>query len=211
MAGLRDDWEAGKVGFKMYPNVTSIHAALDALRSILREERVTAAQIKAVQVGCGHMTFVHTAWDYRPAGVTAAQMNMYYGLSVIALKGNVSAPDYSADTIADPEVIAFMPRISIGVDPELESRGPAYRHAARVTVQTTDGRTLRREVLHRRGSPENPVTRQDVEAKFDANVSGLLGAGAADRLKSLAARLDVLASAKEIIDIVAARFDQQRP
>jgi hypothetical protein len=70
---------------------------------------------------------------------------------------------------------------------------------------------LRREVLHRRGSPENPVTRQDVEAKFDANVSGLLGAGAADRLKSLAARLDVLASAKEIIDIVAARFDQQRP
>jgi len=24
--GLSHDWEAGKVGFKMYPNVTSIHA-----------------------------------------------------------------------------------------------------------------------------------------------------------------------------------------
>jgi 2-methylcitrate dehydratase PrpD len=206
MEGLREDWEAGKVGFKMYPNVTSIHAALDALRSILREERVTAAQVKQIQVGCGHMTFVHTAWDYRPIGVTAAQMNMYYGLSVMALKGNVSASDYSADSIADPEIIGFMPRINIAVDSELESRGPSYRHAARVAVLTTDGRTFRCEVLHRRGSPENPVTRQDVEAKYDANVSRLLGPGAADRLKSLVAQLEALASAKEIIDIVAAPF-----
>jgi 2-methylcitrate dehydratase PrpD len=204
MQGLGDDWEAGKVGFKMYPNVTSIHAALDALRSILVEEQVTAAQVKEIEVGCGHMTFVHTAWDYRPIGVTAAQMNMYYGLSVMALKGNVSASDYSADSIADPSIIAFMPRIKIAVDPELESRGPAYRHAARVAVLTTDGRIVRREVLHRRGSPENAVTRRDVEAKFDANVSRLLGADAANRLKSLAAQLEMLASAQQLIDIIAA-------
>ena len=31
--GLGTDWEAAKVGFKMYPNVTSIHAALDAMRA----------------------------------------------------------------------------------------------------------------------------------------------------------------------------------
>src|SRR5262249_22562359 len=210
MEGLGDDWEAGKVGFKMYPNVTSIHAALDAVRSILVEERVTAAQVKEIQVGCGHMTFVHTAWDYRPIGVTAAQMNMYYGLSVMALKGNVSASDYSEGSIADPDILAFMPRIKIAVDGELESRGPAYRHAARVAVRGTDGSTFRREVLHRRGSPESPVTRKDVEAKFDANVGRLLSPGAADRLKSLATRLEALASAREIIDIVAAPFEEQR-
>ena len=49
----------------MYPNVTSIHAALDAFRSVLIEERPTATEI---HVGCGHMTFVHMAWEYRPAG-----------------------------------------------------------------------------------------------------------------------------------------------
>ena len=38
------------------------------------------------KIGCGHMTFVHTAWDYRPAGVTAAQMNMFYGIAVMALR-----------------------------------------------------------------------------------------------------------------------------
>ena len=208
--GLGKDWEAGKVGFKMYPNVTSIHAALDALRSVLLDEGLSAAQIKEINVGCSHMTFVHTAWDYRPAGITAAQMNMYYGLSVMTLRGDVSAEDYSEEAIADPKVLALMPRIKISVDPEIECKGPAFRHAARITVQRTDGRTFTREILHRRGSPENPVNAEGVERKFDANVSRLLRSGAVDRLKHLAARLDALTDVKEIIDIVGAPFEQER-
>ena len=79
------------------------------------------------------MTFVHTAWDYRPAGVTAAQMNMFYGIAVMALRGDVAARDYTEDRIADPEILAFIPRIKVFVDKELEAMGPAFRHAARVT------------------------------------------------------------------------------
>jgi 2-methylcitrate dehydratase PrpD len=200
--GLGEDWEAGKVGFKMYPNVTSIHAALDGLRAILVEEGVAAPQIADIQVGCGHMTFVHTAWDYRPVGTTAAQMNMSYGLSVMAQRRNLAAGDYSDDAIADPQILAFMPRITIAVDPEIERRGPAFRHAARVDVRTSDGTSFRREVWHRRGSPENPVSRQEVEEKFAANVDRLLVPSAATRLQSLAAALDVLADAREIVDIM---------
>jgi 2-methylcitrate dehydratase PrpD len=208
MEGLGDDWEAGKIGFKMYPNVTSIHSALDGLRSVLVENNVTAPQIDEIQVGCGHMTFVHTAWDYRPAGITAAQMNMYYGLGVMARRRNVSAGDYSDDAIADPETLALMPRIKIAVDPQIEARGPPYRHAALITVQTTDGRSLTREVWHRRGSPENPVSRQEVEEKFAASVDQLLGAKPAERLKSLAGKLDVLTNAGEIVEIMASPFEQ---
>lgn len=202
MAGLGETWEAGKVGFKMYPNVTSIHAALDALRSILGEDAVAASQIAQISVGCGHMTFVHTAWEYRPVGTTAAQMNMFYGLAVMAQRGAVSAADYSDDAIADPTILAVMPRITIAVDPEIERRGPAFRHAARVAVATADGRRFTREVWRRRGSPENPVSRHEVEEKFAANVAGLLDPGAAARLQILVAGLDTLPDAKEIIDIM---------
>ncbi len=201
--GLGADWEAGKVGFKMYPNVTSIHAALDGLRAILIEDGVTAERIAEIRVGCGHMTFVHTAWDYRPAGVTAAQMNMFYGLSVMALRRNVAAADYADDAIADPRILGLIPRISIAVDDEIEGRGPAFRHAARVEVRTTDGRSLRRDVWHRRGSPENPVSRQEVEQKFAANVDGLLDRRAAQQLQSLAAMLEALPDANEIVAIMA--------
>ncbi|HKU97397.1 MAG TPA: MmgE/PrpD family protein [Vineibacter sp.] len=201
---LGTDWETAKVGFKMYPNVTSIHAALDALRAILVETKLSHHQIDSIEVGCGHMTFVHTAWTYQPAGVTAAQMNMYYGLAVMALRGDVSVADYTQDKIADSAVLGFIPRIRIFVDDALEAMGPALRHAARLTVRTRDGREFKREILHRRGSPESPVGRAAIERKFDANVAALLAPEAIDRLKRLAADLEHVANAAEIIRIMAA-------
>jgi 2-methylcitrate dehydratase PrpD len=201
--GLGSDWEAGKVGFKMYPNVTSIHAALDGLRAILTEENVNAERIAGIDVGCAHMTFVHTAWEYRPIGVTAAQMNIYYGLAVMAQRRSVGAADYADAAIADPKILGFIPRIKVAEDAEIENRGPVFRHAARVAVHTTDGRRLARDVWHRRGSPENPVSRAEVEEKFAANVDGLLAAAAAQRLQSLAATLETLPDAKDIAAIMA--------
>lgn len=202
LAGLGTDWEVAKVGFKMYPNVTSIHAALDALRAALVEERLSAADIESIDIGCGHMTFVHTAWDYRPAGVTAAQMNMFYGIAVMALRGDVSVGDYTEATIADPQVLSFIPRIKVAVDDGIEGMGAAFRHAARIAVHTTGGRTVKREVLNRRGSPENAVTREDVERKFAANLAGLLEPKDIDRLKTLALTLDTLANADDILRIL---------
>jgi aconitate decarboxylase len=206
LEGIGEDWEAGKVGFKMYPNVTSIHAALDALRSILIEEKLEAADIAEVHVGCGHMTFVHTAWSYRPAGVTAAQMNMFYGLAVMALRKDVTAADYREADIANPQLLNFMSRIEIKEDADLESRGPAFRHAARVRVRTTDGRSFAREILHRHGSPENPVRWDDVERKFSANIAGLLAPDAGRKLLASCATLEKLANVKGISDVLAAPF-----
>jgi 2-methylcitrate dehydratase PrpD len=87
-------------------------------------------------------------------------------------------------------------------DPELEAMGAAFRHAARVKVRTTDGRTISREVLNRRGSPENAVTREDVERKFAANLAGILERDESDRLKSLALALDTLANADDILRVM---------
>jgi 2-methylcitrate dehydratase PrpD len=130
-------------------------------------------------------------------------MNMSYGLSVMAQRRNVSAGDYSDGAIADPDILAFMPRIKVAVDPEIERKGPAFRHAARIALRTTDGKTFSRDVWHRRGSPENPVSRREVEEKFAANVDGLLDADAAQRLQSLAAKLEDLSDAKEIVAMLA--------
>lgn len=152
------------------------------------------------------MTFVHTAWDYRPAGVTAAQMNMYCGIAVVALRGDVAARDYTEPTIADADILAFIPRIKVFVDDELEAMGPAFRHAARVTVRTIDGRTLRHEVLNRRGSPENAVTREDVERKFAANLAGMLSPEEVVRMEQLALSLDTLANAGGILQIVSGKL-----
>ncbi len=67
-AGLGTVWETLQVGFKMYPSVTSIHAALDALQMLMRTHSLRAEDIAALNVGVGHMTYVHTAWPVQARG-----------------------------------------------------------------------------------------------------------------------------------------------
>ncbi|MGH8811059.1 MAG: MmgE/PrpD family protein [Advenella sp.] len=200
--GLGTDWEAGKVGYKMYPNVTSIHAALDAMKALMREHGVHASDIDRIEVGCGHMTYVHTAWRYEPKGVTAAQMNLFYGLAVMALRGSVSARDYAQARIADPEVMDFISRIHPFEDEIIESRGAEARHAARLQVKTKSGQLLSHDVWARRGSPENPVIPAEITEKFFANSSHLLNKTTAEELVRQVLMLESLDSLEGIISLL---------
>ena len=56
--------------------------------------------------------------------------------------------------------------------------GAAFRHAARVKVTTRDGRTFEKLLPDRRGSPENPLTPEEIEDKFRHVVAPCVSASA---------------------------------
>ena len=60
-------------------------------------------------------------------------------------------------------------------DPALDEGFPA-RRAARVTVTTTDGRTLSREVPYPKGDPRNPLSDEEIAAKFTRMSAHVLSA-----------------------------------
>lgn len=202
--GLGEDWEAAKVGYKPHASVTSIHAAMDALRAVMDEHRLQPGDVASVEVGVSHMTYVHCAWEYKAQGVTAAQMNLYYGLAVVALDGVAFVAQYREERLADPKILDIIGRIRAHEDGEIDAMGPAYRHAARVKVRTRDGRELAHEILHRRGSPENPLAAADVERKFRAVVEGCLAPGDVDRVVELVDGLDRLDDVRPLLDVLAA-------
>ncbi len=204
-AGLGTVWETANTGFKMYPCVTSIHAALDALRALMAQGALTQDDIATVEVGVGHMTYVHTAWDYKPAGVTAAQMNMFFGLACIACGEGASAADYVEANLAEPRRLDFMRRVKVFEDPEIEAMGPPARHACRMTVTTRDGRPLRTEIIDRRGSPENPVSWDDIEAKFRGNAASCLTEAKAEQVVALVRDLDTLETTAALTELLAGR------
>jgi 2-methylcitrate dehydratase PrpD len=82
--------------------------------------------------------------------------------------------------------------------------GAAYRHAARVKVTTRDGRTFKHEILNRRGSPENPLSHEDVVYKFRNVVESCLSAKNIDRTIALIAQLDRLDDTSELFNLLAA-------
>ena len=203
-AGLGTTWEILKVGFKPHATVTSIHTALDALAAIMREHRLKPDDISRVSVGITRMTHIHCAWEYKEQGVTAAQMNLAFGMAVVAIDGMAFVDQYSEDRIRDPKILDFVRRVDAYVDAELEAMDAAFRHGARVTVHTCDGRTLKTEILRRRGSAEVPLDSADIEYKFRNIVKSCLPPQAIDKIIGLVAAMDELDSVAELIDILAA-------
>ncbi len=208
-AGLGTVWETANVGYKPHASVTSIHTALDALADLMRENGLTADDIARVDAGLSHMTHVHCAWQYEAQGVTAAQMNLYYGLAVIAFDGAAFVEQYREDRLRDPRILDFIGRIGARVDPQIEAMGPAFRHAARIEIETRDGRVLKREILHRRGSPENPLKPGDIEHKFRNVAKGCLSPKRLERVIELCESLDRQSDTRELIAMLAAPAGQE--
>jgi 2-methylcitrate dehydratase PrpD len=201
--GLGTAWETLQVGYKPHASVTSIHTALDGLVAIMREEKLAAEDIAKLETGLSPMTHVHCAWEYKAQGVTAAQMNLYYGLAVIALDGVAFTEQYQESRLRDPKIFDFITRIRAYVDPEIEGMGAAYRHAARIKVTTRDERVFEKFLLDRRGSPENPMSRVDLEYKFRHVVAPCVDKARAQKIIDVVAQLEILGSTGDLIVLVA--------
>lgn len=197
-------WETLAVGYKRHASVTSIHSAQDALAALLHEHGLTASDIARLEVGLSPMTYRHCAWEYRAQSVTAAQMNLYYGLAVIALDGMAFTEQYREERLRDPRILDFIGRVHAYVDPAIEALGAAFRHAARVRLVTRDGRVHEREVLVRHGSPEAPLAPEELEYKFLHIARSCIAEDRARRILELVRRCERLDDLGELIALIAA-------
>jgi 2-methylcitrate dehydratase PrpD len=202
--GLDRTWETLNVGYKPHASVTSIHSALDALSELMKEHGIKAGDIAKVETGLSPMTHVHCAWEYKAQGVTAAQMNLYYGMAVIALDGAAFTEQFREVRLADPQILDFITRITAHVDPEIEKMGAPFRHASRVKITTRDGKVHEKLALHRRGSPENPLAPEEVIHKFRNVVAPCMSKADAERIITTVDRCELLADINELATIVGA-------
>lgn len=201
-AGLGKTWETLNVGYKPHASVTSIHSALDALSELMKEHNLQAADIAKVETGLSPMTHVHCAWEYKAQGVTAAQMNLYYGMAVIALDGAAFTEQFREARLSDPQILDFIARITAHVDPEIEKMGAPFRHASRVKITARNGQVFEKLSLHRRGSPENPLTPEEVVHKFRNVVAPCMDKAAAENIITAINRFETLADITTVMQLL---------
>ncbi|MBI4190606.1 MAG: MmgE/PrpD family protein [Betaproteobacteria bacterium] len=201
--GLGTEWETLSVGLKPFSSVAAIHNALDALRQIMQENKLKAEDIARLHVGIGTFTYVHCAWEYKAQGVTAAQMNLFFGLAAIAHDGDAFVEQYREDRLRDPKLLDFIKRIEATVEKEIDDMGAPFRQTSRITVHTKDGRKLYKEVLRRLGSPENPLSQDQVYRKFGILTRNCLTDKQRDDLMAIVRDLDRLDDLGKLTAILA--------
>ena len=142
--------------------------------------------------------------EYKAQGVTAAQMNLFFGLAAIATDGDAFVNQYREDRLRDARILKFIKRIEAVADKEIDDMGPLFRHASRVTVTTRDGATHSLEMLHRLGSPENPLKTDQVHQKFRTLARHCLSDKQIDDLISLTQALDKIDDLGQVTSILGA-------
>src|SRR5699024_3112112 len=90
-----------------------------------------------------------------------------YLMALMLTRGVIRFSDVVEDREADdPEVARLRAATTVVPDEELDRTYPRLYRTV-LTVRTTDGRQIVRDVVHPLGTPENPVSNAQLQAKYD--------------------------------------------
>jgi 2-methylcitrate dehydratase PrpD len=197
-AGLGEHFETGHVGFKPYAAGGSTHTAHEAVKSIMEKNSLTADMVDKITIRATTVTFHHTSWEYKPEGITAAQMNMHYVVAVTALEGAVFIDQFTEEKVNDPGIIEFSRKVEVIPDPALDRLGPAFRHAVIAEVRTKNGRTFKERVDTAKGSNKRPMTADEVIDKYKILTGKVLAQKRVADLYEMVLNLEKVSDVREV-------------
>ena len=163
LSGLGARWHVTGTYFKPYSCCRWLHAPIDALLMLIVEHAVLPDEIEAIEVG----TFARTLTlsnEVAPASLEGALYSLPFCLGLAAVGGAEALLPIQMAALANASVQAMSRRVSFYAAVEFNGMFPASV-PGRVRLVTKRG-AWEKTVLSPKGEPSNPMSSQDLEAKF---------------------------------------------
>jgi 2-methylcitrate dehydratase PrpD len=204
LADLGARYRITEVYVKRLPACLSTHAAVDAALALRARLDLAVERIAGVTVWTPRGALGLD--DPAPRSAEGRQYSIPYTVAAALVDGELGVDQMLEARLGDPRIRALAARVEVRHDPRLDAMYPG-RRPARVAIRTTGGRTHEREVLVLRGSAEDPLTAEEVDAKFRALAEPVVGKARAERilglLRTLEGSADVTPLARALIEPVA--------
>lgn len=144
------------------------HAQAGAEAAIELFGRLKGREIQSVDVETyadAHRIIGGDPTRWAPKSRETADHSMPFTVATCLVHGDLTADSFDESRLDEPAVATLMARISVREDPALTALYPGAA-PTRVTVKTTSGENLTKEVIYPKGHPKAPMTDREVEAKF---------------------------------------------
>lgn len=193
VAKLGDPYDVVSPGiiYKLYPTCSLTHHVLDVLLEGLESGLIRPSAIERVNCGIGYRC-ENTLPYHRPETGLEGKFSMEYCVAAALHYGQVGFEQFTDDAVNALEIKALYPKINVYVHPELRERDSVYQDFADIEVLHTDGSVYRKRLYKPKGHPINPLTWDELEAKFHVCADRTIGAAPAARAWSGLRRLDAL-------------------
>ena len=168
------------VGFKPYCCCAAQHTVIDAAEA-LRARGVDAAAIESITILQLPRETGNVGQIIHPEDVIQSQFCGRFACALRLVKGGNGYYDYTMENINDPAIVALIDKIGYESDAEravlAHGDGPA-----RVTVRLADGTVMEETVPFAKGTTQNPLSDEELVAKFRDLTSRALAPAQADRV-----------------------------
>ena len=180
--GLGKNWKVSENCYKMHSCCGHTHSAIDVALDL--RPRAHASEIKTIEIetyGPGH----EIVKEMNPRTPYGGKFSLAYCVGAALVDGRVGLEQFSQERfgpngVCHAAIAALLQRTRVIVADDLTAKYPAA-WPTRVTIQLADGSAIRGASDFPRGNPENPVTTEDLEAKFIALVAPRFGNEVAQR------------------------------
>ena len=181
---LGEDFHITQMTFKNHACCGHAFAAIDGALALKARMGVAAAEIARVRVG-GYRATLEVAGIADPATAAEARFSTPYLVATALTHGSVRLAAFEPARLEDAATRALMRRVEVALDPELDAAFPAQR-AARVAIESRDGRRGEHLQPTRKGDPDLPLSDAELEHKYFELASPVLGE---EQARTLLARL----------------------
>jgi 2-methylcitrate dehydratase len=178
---------------------TVVEAALEVRRQLPSVEDIREVNIETLQTAVNIMAGDAEKWH--PANRETADHSMPYTTAVALMYGAVEAQHFGAEYWRDPQLLELVQKVKVSVSEEANRRAPEAMLSI-VEVVTASGARFRAAVPYHRGHWKNPMTDQEVEAKFRTLAHDLLTPAATDGLLERLWNFDQVKDIGEVIKLV---------
>ncbi len=173
--GLGDSYKILDCSMKAFPTEALTHTHLSATLEVVRENNITHDMIDEVTI-----TTIARACDilfdphkYRPESRETADHSLPYCVAAALVDHQVTTSSFSDEKLKDKRIWDVIDKIKGEASEEFEAMFPA-KQPSKVVVRTTDGKEYSKYLEYPKGDPREPMTMDDLTAKFNALSEGLL-------------------------------------
>ena len=200
---LGEWWETNTIMVKSYAAMGGLHGAIDAARQL--HSSVHPRCISHIDITVGTTIYKHGWWTAeRPLTPIGAQMHLGYATAAALLDGNVLPEQFAASRLDADDIWRLVERTDVHLDESRDGAPIAERFGTDLAVTTDDGTVHRVHVDQPHGAPTDPITNDEVVAKFHALADRVTSPERAAAIERAVTGLDALADIRELVDLLVA-------
>jgi 2-methylcitrate dehydratase PrpD len=198
--GLGTEWESRHSSFKPFPAAHVLHPYISAVLRLRHAHQIAPADVARIECPVAEFNVgivcEPEAEKCAPASQAHGRVCLQYTLAEALWSGELGKNAYGDAMRLHPGVLALARLVEYTVDPTFPGPG-RFKGAVRITLR--DGRVFSEVEEYNRGSEENPMSHEELRAKFDDNASGTLSAEARNRLAQEVGRTENLTDASTLV------------